>query len=167
MNKSIKAFLWITAAFVMLGGAQTGPDSRVAVPRPSMQAWDAQSIVWQREDSDGTKWAVLQGDKDAENTFIYAFFIPAGYWDHHWHTQDARVAIITGALRVAQGEKLDKTHAKSYPAGSYLYVPANVPHTMGSDVDTIIIGTAKGPWKTHRHDDSAQAHHADHGAKEH
>ena len=36
-----------------------------------------------------------------------------------------------------------------YPVGNFLYVPANVQHTMGADVDTICIGTAVGPWKTH------------------
>jgi hypothetical protein len=36
-------------------------------------------------------------------------------------------------------------------------VPADVEHTMGADVDTIIIGTAIGPWKTH-HDDDMHHH---------
>jgi quercetin dioxygenase-like cupin family protein len=106
---------------------------------PSVQTWNPQSIVWQRTDSDGTKWAVLEGDKDAPGkAFTYAFFLPAGHWEHHFHNQDARVAVVSGALKVA-----------TYPEGSFLYVPANVQHTMGADVDTICIGTAQGPWKTH------------------
>jgi len=51
---------------------------------------------------------------------------------------------------------MDKTKAKAYPGGSYLLVPADLGHTMGADVDTIIIGTALGPWKT-RHD--GEMHH--------
>ncbi|HEY6402422.1 MAG TPA: hypothetical protein VI479_13490 [Blastocatellia bacterium] len=60
--------------------------------------------------------------------------------------------MISGALGVSFGEELDKKGAKSYPVGSYLLVPANVKHTMGATVDTIIIGTAMGPWGTHRHE---------------
>ena len=117
---------------------------------PAVQAWNSEKIVWQRTDSDGTKWAVLEGDKDAQGkAFTYAFFLPAGHWEHHFHNQDARVAVISGALKVAVGPELDKASAKTYPVGSFLYVPANVQHTMGSDVDTICIGTAVGPWKTH------------------
>jgi quercetin dioxygenase-like cupin family protein len=117
---------------------------------PAVQTWNPEKIVWQRTDSDGTKWAVLEGDKDAlGKAFTYAFFLPAGHWEHHFHNQDARVAVVSGALKVAVGPELDKTGAKTYPVGSFLYVPANVQHTMGADVDTICIGTAVGPWKTH------------------
>jgi hypothetical protein len=46
-------------------------------------------------------------------------------------------------------ETLDLEHLKSYPVGSFLFVPANIKHTMAVDEDTIIIGTAVGPWHTH------------------
>jgi quercetin dioxygenase-like cupin family protein len=116
----------------------------------AVQTWNADNVVWQRTDSDGTKWAVLEGDKDAPGkAFTYAFFLPAGHWEHHFHNQDARVAVVSGALKVAVGSEFDKAGAKTYPVGSFLYVPANVQHIMGADVDTICIGTAIGPWKTH------------------
>ena len=45
---------------------------------PAVQTWNADNIVWQRTDSDGTKWAVLEGDKDAPGkAFTYEFFLPA------------------------------------------------------------------------------------------
>ena len=120
---------------------------------PPVKTWNAKHIVWQETSSDGQKWSVLEGDKDAPGkAFTYAFFLPAGCWEHHSHNQDARVAVIEGALKLAIGPTLDKKGAKTYPTGSYLFVPANVEHTMGADVDTIGIGTAIGPWKTH-HDE--------------
>ena len=40
------------------------------------QAWDAKTIVWQSTDSDGTKWAVLEGHSDvAGEAFTYAAFV--------------------------------------------------------------------------------------------
>ncbi|MGE5802122.1 MAG: cupin domain-containing protein [Gemmatimonadota bacterium] len=117
-------------------------------PHPA-GAWNPNSIQWQPADSDGTKWAVLEGRTDAPDAFTYAYFVPAGHWEHHSHTADARVAVISGALRVSYGDHLDSTTAQVYPAGSFLLVPANAPHTMGATTNTIIIGTAVGPWKTH------------------
>jgi quercetin dioxygenase-like cupin family protein len=123
------------------------------------QAWDENNIKWQEINPDGTKYSVLEGRRDLPGqSFTYAFFIPAGYWEHHWHTQDARVAVIKGALRVSFGETLDKIHAQSYPVGSFLLVPANVKHTMGADVDTIIIGTAVGPWSTKHNAEQGHRH---------
>ncbi len=117
------------------------------------QAWTPSTIHWQELNPDGTKYSVLQGRRDVPGeTFTYAFFIPAGYWEHHWHSADARVAVIQGELKVAYGPALDKAGAKGYAVGSFILVPKNVQHTMGATVDTIIIGSAVGPWATHRHD---------------
>jgi len=106
--------------------------SGLAARAQAPQAWDAKSIVWQDIEPDGTKYSVLEGDRSVPGkAFTYAFFIPAGYWEHHWHSQDARVAVIQGELKVAFSDTLDKAGAKGYPVGSYLLVPANVKHTIG------------------------------------
>jgi quercetin dioxygenase-like cupin family protein len=119
-------------------------------PTKSPQAWDARSINWQKVDSDGTKWAILEGRSDVPGeAFTYAAFIPAGFHDFHSHGSDARVAVEQGVLKVSFGDTLDLEHLKPYPVGTFLYVPANAKHTMAADEDTIIIGTAAGPWHTH------------------
>ena len=122
------------------------------------QAWDSKSIPWQVVDPDGQKWAVLEGRSDLPGeAFTYAAFLPAGVHEHHWHSSDARVVVRQGALKVSFSDRLDLEHLKTYPVGTYLFVPANVQHTMAADEDTIIIGTAVGPWHTHHHAD--HAHH--------
>lgn len=66
----------------------------------TLQTWDPTHIVRQNSYPDGTKWSILEGDKDATGkAFTYAAYIPAGYWEHHSHNQDARVAVISGALK--------------------------------------------------------------------
>jgi len=46
--------------------------------RPNALTWDAKTIVWQKVDSDGTKWSVLEGRSDvAGEAFTYAAFVPA------------------------------------------------------------------------------------------
>jgi quercetin dioxygenase-like cupin family protein len=143
---------WLIAVIINLA-LMTAP---VTEPIKAPQAWDAKSITWQKTDADGTKWAVLEGRTDAPGeAFTYAAFIPAGFHDFHAHGTDARVAVVQGVLKVSFGETLDLDHLKSYPVGTFLFVPANVKHTMAADEDTIIIGTATGPW----HTDHPEGHH--------
>jgi quercetin dioxygenase-like cupin family protein len=97
---------------------------------------------------------VLEGRSDVPGeAFTYAAFVPAGFHDFHSHASDARVAVVQGVLMVNFGETFDLEHLKSYPVGSFLFVPANVKHTMAAEKDTIIIGTAVGPWHTDHHED--------------
>jgi quercetin dioxygenase-like cupin family protein len=139
---------------VITSGQQTG----AAEQQP--QAWGPATIEWQEIYPDGTRYSLLEGRRDVPGqAFTYAFFMPAGYWEHHWHTADARVAVVAGELRVAYGDRLDKVNAKGYPVGSYILVPKNVQHTMGANVDTIIVGTAVGPWATHRHHEHSDPKH--------
>lgn len=139
--------IWLLTNLILLAAP--------AAEKPkSPQAWNATNIEWQKIDPDGTKWAVLEGNSDAPGeAFTYAAFVPAGFHEHHWHASDARVAVVQGTLKVSFSETLDLEHLQSYPVGSFLFVPANVKHTMAADVDTVIIGTALGPWHTHHHDD--------------
>jgi quercetin dioxygenase-like cupin family protein len=124
------------------------------------EAWDAKSIVWQKTDVDGTKWSVLEGRSDVPGeAFTYAAFIPAGFHEFHSHATDARVAVVQGVLKVSFGETMDLEHLKPYSVGSFLFVPANTKHTMAADEDTVIIGTATGPWHTHRPEEHPQHHH--------
>jgi Domain of unknown function (DUF4437) len=113
--------------------------------------WHIEAISWQEVAPDGTKYALLEGRRDTAGVpFSYAFFIPAGFWDpSHWHTADARVFVAKGTLYLGYADEMDKSKAKAFPAGSYVVVPANMRHFDGSDEDTLIFGTAIGPWSTH------------------
>lgn len=113
-------------------------------------SFDPDAIAWQRTNPDGTRFALLEGVRDTAGVpFTYAFFIPAGVWDGaHSHAATARVFVARGTLHLGYGDTLDRNRAKAHPAGSYLIVPAGARHFDGSPVDTIIIGTATGPWST-------------------
>jgi hypothetical protein len=120
----------------------------LAADRP--QGWTPDSIPWQRTNPDGTRFALREGRRDtAAEPFSYAFFIPAGVWDGpHSHSQTARVFVARGTLWLGYGNRLDRSKARAFPAGSYVLVPAGAVHFDGSDRDTMIIGTASGTWST-------------------
>ncbi len=121
-------------------------------------AWHIDRIPWQDIGVDGTKYALLEGRRDAVGAvFSYAFFIPAGFWDPpHWHSQDARVAVLKGSLHLGYGDAFDHAKLEIFPTGSFVVVPANAKHFDGSFEDTIIVGMALGPWVTHYVDLSVQ-----------
>ena len=116
----------------------------------TIRSWDTRTIHWQRLDPNGAKYAVLEGDRDHPGqTFTYAFWMPDGAWvQPHFHSADARVFVVSGTLLLGQGTALDKSAAKSIPAGSLVLVPAHAPHWEGAKGDTLILGVAQGVWKT-------------------
>jgi uncharacterized protein YjlB len=129
---------------LLLMAVLTGP----AAAEPA--GWTPETIPWQRTNPDGTRFALLEGGRDTAGVpFTYAFFIPAGVWDgSHRHSATARVVVARGRLRLGYGEGMDKAKARTFPVGSIVIVPAGTAHFDGSDEDTIIIGTAAGPWST-------------------
>jgi len=127
----------------------------------SFSEWTVETIKWQVNGSDGTRYALLEGRRDrAGETFVYAFQMPAGFRDPpHWHTSDAHVMVVDGTLLLGYGERFDPTSLRVFPQGSELLVPAGARHFDGSDEETVIVGSATGVWSTHyvdaRHQGSA------------
>lgn len=113
-------------------------------------AWAPDEIPWERRAANGTRYALLEGDRATPGgTFTYAFAIPAGGWDGpHRHSTTARVFVAKGRLSLGYGDRPDRAKMRDYPAGSVLIVPAGAVHYDGAAVDTVIIGVASGPWST-------------------
>ena len=111
------------------------------------KSFTVDDIPWARVNDDGTKSAILVGTSDPGVMFTYAFFIPAGVFDPpHSHIADAHLHVASGELRLGYGTSFDRERTQRYPAGSFLWVPAGAVHFDGADVDTVLIGTATGPW---------------------
>lgn len=124
-------------------------------PRPSVLGMDAPlaatpaTIVWDQVNGDGTKSATLVGTRDRGVMFSYAFFIPAGFYDRpHHHCAAAHLQVASGTLRLGYGTSFELDRTTVHPAGSFLYVPAGAVHFDGAEEDTVLIGTATGPWDT-------------------
>jgi hypothetical protein len=119
--------------------------------------WNPDNIVWQQVNRDGTRFALLEGVRDKPGVpFTYAFFIPAGVWDApHSHAATVRVFVACGTLSLGYGKAMEPRKSRDFPAGSILLVPAGAMHFDGATRDTIIIGTAIGPWSTDYRDRKA------------
>lgn len=112
-------------------------------------AYTVDDIPWGQINPDGTRSATLVGSREPGVSFSYAFFIPAGVWDQpHSHIAAAHLVVASGELRLGYGSRLAPDAASIYPAGSFLYVPAGANHFDGAKKDTVLLGTAVGPWST-------------------
>ncbi|WP_147917236.1 cupin domain-containing protein [Ruania zhangjianzhongii] len=116
---------------------------------PPALATTVDDISWEQTHPDGTRSATLVGARRPGVTFTYAFFIPAGFWDApHSHSADAHLVVARGELRLGYGDRLDRDAVRRYPAGSFLYVPGGAVHFDGAEEETVLVGTAVGPWST-------------------
>ncbi|MGV8885675.1 MAG: cupin domain-containing protein [Microbacteriaceae bacterium] len=107
------------------------------------------NIPWETIHDDGTRSATLVGTREPGVMFTYAFFIPAGFFDApHSHIADSHLHVAHGELHLGYGTSPARDKATVYPTGSFLWVPAGAVHFDGAIEDTIIIGTALGPWST-------------------
>lgn len=138
--------------FSLTLAALLGSRSLLAQPSAGLDSlvWALDTIAWEPDDPPGSKYAVLQGDRDRPGTlFTYAFLLPGGVWaPPHFHSQAAHVAVLKGTLKLGFGSKADRSLARAIPAGQFFVVPANQPHFEGSDDECLIVGTAMGGWKT-------------------
>jgi quercetin dioxygenase-like cupin family protein len=114
-----------------------------------MKSFNLNEIAWDQVDSDGSKYAFLEGSKDQGRNFTYLFFLPAGMWDRpHMHTGDSRILVLKGELLAATNQSFDKNNVQHFPEGSLVHFPAGQVHYDGANVDTLVLGFGSGPWAT-------------------
>jgi quercetin dioxygenase-like cupin family protein len=96
----------------------------------------------------GAKMAVLYGDPSKPGElFIVRLKMPAGYKiPAHWHPTDENVTVISGALNMGMGDKLDPAKSKAFPAGSFVVAPAKTNHFAFAKQAAIVEVAAIGPF---------------------
>jgi quercetin dioxygenase-like cupin family protein len=95
----------------------------------------------------GSKVAVLEGDPAKEGPFVMRLRFPSGYHiPPHTHPKTERVTVLSGALYLAMGDKLDRSSAQMLAAGTYGFWPAGMKHAAWADSETVIQLHGIGPW---------------------
>src|SRR5581483_10887550 len=57
----------------------------------------------------------------------------------HTHSQDEQVTVIQGTWYLGEGQRFNATRLKSYPAGSFITIPAGVPHFAAAKNGPVIV----------------------------
>ena len=95
----------------------------------------------------GAKIAVLHGDPGKEGPFTMRLQIPNGYKiAPHWHSKDENLTVISGAMYLGMGEKMDMKSAHALKPGGYHYLPAKTNHFAFSKGTTVVQVSGDGPF---------------------
>src|SRR6185369_2459415 len=90
--------------------------------------------------NDGRQRAHLYGDSSQGGTWIDRVKIPAGARVFaHTHPQDELVTVIEGAWYLGEGTKFDSAKLKGYPVGSFIVIPAGIPHFVAAKEGTVVV----------------------------
>ena len=57
----------------------------------------------------------------------------------HTHPQDELVTVIEGAWYLGEGTKFDSAKLKGYPVGSFIVIPAGIPHFVAAKEGTVVV----------------------------
>jgi quercetin dioxygenase-like cupin family protein len=96
---------------------------------------------------DGRQRAQLLGDSSQGGAWVDRVKIPAGGRVlAHTHPHDELVTVIEGTWYLGEGEKFDPAKLKGYQPGSFIIIPAGVPHFVAAKEGDVIVqlsGTGK------------------------
>jgi quercetin dioxygenase-like cupin family protein len=90
--------------------------------------------------NDGRQRAQLFGDSSKGGAWVDRVKIPSGKRVlAHTHPQDELVTVIEGTWYLGSGERFDSAKLKGYPAGSFIVIPAGVPHFVAAKEGSVIV----------------------------
>jgi quercetin dioxygenase-like cupin family protein len=94
----------------------------------------------------GAQAAVLLGHPAKEGPFVLRLKFPAGFViPPHRHSKDELVTVISGAMVITAGEKLDR-QAKSLPPASFIHLPAGMAHYAWAKAESVVQINGVGPF---------------------
>ena len=90
--------------------------------------------------NDGRERAQLFGDSSQGSTWIDRVKIPSGARVlAHTHPQNELVTVIEGTWYLGEGAKFDSAKLTGYPAGSFIIIPAGIPHFVAVKEGTVVV----------------------------
>ena len=135
--------LLLLVAGLMLGRAvaQTDAASPVALT-PAEMKWTSQGALA----APGMEQLTLIGDPAKPGPYTLRLKFPKGFRiAPHTHPDPREVTILSGVFATGYGNTFDRAKLKILPAGSFYTEPANVPHYIEIEEDTILQVSGTGP----------------------
>src|SRR5690349_20086353 len=123
----------VLAAITLMLGATN--DKEITAFTPLQVRWFTPSYY-----TDGRQRAQLLGDSSQGGVWVDRVKMPAGKRVlAHTHPQDELITVIEGTWYLGAGTTFDPTKLKAYPAGSFIVIPADVPHFVSTKEGNVIV----------------------------
>lgn len=142
-SRSQLAIAVAAAAFAsVLPIAAHGADDASFVNPASIKWGDAPPVM-----PKGAKIAVLSGDPSKAGPTTMRLMVPANYKiAPHTHTKDENLTILSGALYLGMGDKVEPAKAHALPAGGFHHLPGNTVHYAFTKAPTVVQINLDGPF---------------------
>ena len=110
------------------------------------QALIPEQLKFQRNPATGSEIAAVMGDPAKPAPFVTRVKYPPGFKAMpHSHPIDLQVTVLSGTMLWAEGETFDENKLKEYPAGSFIFEKANVPHYQMAKTEVVFQASGTGP----------------------
>jgi len=95
----------------------------------------------------GAEISVLEGNPSEKGAVTLRLRFPAKYnIPAHWHSMTERLTVLSGALHVGMGDKLDRQTSQTLGPGGFVSLPANMHHFAWTDNPTVVQINLEGPF---------------------
>jgi hypothetical protein len=95
----------------------------------------------------GLQIAVLEGNPSEKGPITLRLRFPANYaLPAHWHSMDERVTVLSGALEVGMGDKLNRQTSQALEPGGFVSLPAKMHHFAWTAKPTVVQISLEGPF---------------------
>lgn len=138
----MKSLLLSVAALVIMLAPVRRASAQAEQNRQRIVAVTPEQVRWFTPPyyTDGRQRAQLFGDSGGDGVWVDRVKIPGGKRVlAHTHPRDHLATVIQGTWYVGVGERFDPAKLKAYPAGSFIMIPAGVPHFVATKKGPVIV----------------------------
>ena len=138
MKKLLLAGAAVVTILAAITFSQTGASQTqkgIIALTPGQVRWFTPSYY-----KDGRQRARLFGASNRGGLWVDRVKIPAGMrFLAHTHPQDELVTVIEGTWYLGAGTRFDAAKLQGYPTGSFIVIPAGVPHFVATKESAVIV----------------------------
>ena len=145
----MKTVLFVAAAVVIIVAAVAWTTNSPESGKKEIVGLIPEKVRWFTPPyyTDGRQRAQLFGDSSKGGNWIDRVKIPGGARAlAHTHPQDELVTVIEGTWYLGEGAEFDSAKLRGYPAGSFIVIPAGIPHFVAAREGVVVVqlsGTGK------------------------
>ena len=142
LKREMKKSIFVAAVVAMMPAAITLTTTWAQQGKKEIVGVTPKQVRWFTPPyyKDGRQRAQLFGDSRQAGAWVDRVKIPAGGRVlAHTHPHDELVTVIEGTWYLGEGERFDPAKLKGYRAGSFIVIPAGVPHFVAAKEGAVIV----------------------------